>query len=55
MAKRIRKPHAVKAPTPAARTGSRDERQAAGKALRDRVPREQHGEWKPPRNRRPSG
>src|SRR5215831_4524321 len=31
---------------------SRDERYAAGKALRQRVPREQHGEWKPSRKRR---
>ena len=27
------------------------DRYAAGKALRDRLPREVHGEWKPPRNR----
>jgi uncharacterized protein (DUF2252 family) len=31
---------------------SRNERHAAGKALRDRVPREQHGEWSPPKSRR---
>jgi uncharacterized protein (DUF2252 family) len=30
---------------------SRAERYAAGKALRDRLPREQHGDWKPPQNR----
>jgi uncharacterized protein (DUF2252 family) len=30
---------------------SGDERYAAGKALRDKVPREQHGEWSPPHNR----
>jgi uncharacterized protein (DUF2252 family) len=30
----------------------RDERYAAGKALRQRVPREKHGEWTAPRNRR---
>jgi hypothetical protein len=30
----------------------RDERHAAGKALRQRVPREQHAEWKPARHRR---
>jgi uncharacterized protein (DUF2252 family) len=30
----------------------RDKRYAAGKALRHRVPREQHGEWTPVRNRR---
>ena len=29
-----------------------DQRYAAGKALRRRVPREQHGEWTPARNRR---
>ena len=29
----------------------RDQRYAAGKALRRRVPREQHGEWTPARNR----
>ena len=32
---------------------NRDARYAAGKALRDRVPREQHGEWQPPHDRRP--
>ncbi|HMF89761.1 MAG TPA: DUF2252 domain-containing protein [Candidatus Angelobacter sp.] len=31
---------------------SRDERYAAGKALRQRLPREQHGEWTPSRRRR---
>jgi len=31
---------------------SRNERYAAGKALRGQVPREQHSEWSPPRNRR---
>lgn len=36
--------------TPAFR--SRDERIAAGKALRDRVPRESHAVWEPPANRR---
>ena len=30
----------------------RKERRAAGKALRDRVPHEQHQEWSPPRSRR---
>ena len=36
-----------------AATPQRDarDRYAAGKALRARVPREAHGEWKPPRNR----
>src|SRR5216110_3249734 len=33
------------------RRANRAERYAAGKALRDRVPREQHGEWKAPKNR----
>lgn len=36
--------------TPAFR--SRDERIAAGKALRERVPRESHAVWEPPANRR---
>lgn len=31
---------------------SPDERRAAGKALRDGAPREDHGYWKPPKNRR---
>jgi uncharacterized protein (DUF2252 family) len=31
---------------------SRDERHAAGKALRNRLAREQHGEWTPPKDRR---
>jgi uncharacterized protein (DUF2252 family) len=31
---------------------SRDERIAAGKALRDRVPRQSHADWEPPANRR---
>jgi uncharacterized protein (DUF2252 family) len=31
---------------------SRKDRRAAGKALRDRVPREQHGEWKPAHQRK---
>ena len=43
---RVGKPKATLAPR-----ATRDERYAAGKALRDRVPREQHSEWKPPRNR----
>ena len=30
----------------------REERRASGKALRDKVPRQQHAEWKPPKNRR---
>ena len=38
-------------PRPAGARASRDERFAAGKRLRDRVPREEHGTWKPPRNR----
>jgi uncharacterized protein (DUF2252 family) len=33
------------------RDANRRDRYAAGKALRDRVPRQAHGEWKPPRNR----
>ena len=35
----------------AAHIVSPDDRSAAGKALRDKVPREQHGRWKPPKNR----
>jgi hypothetical protein len=31
---------------------SADERRAAGKALRDAVPRASHGGWKPPKDRR---
>jgi uncharacterized protein (DUF2252 family) len=31
---------------------NRDERRASGKALRGRVPRQRHGEWTAPRNRR---
>jgi uncharacterized protein (DUF2252 family) len=31
---------------------SRDERLAAGKALRDQTPRQSHADWKPPRDRR---
>jgi uncharacterized protein (DUF2252 family) len=31
---------------------SRNERYAAGKSLRQKVPREQHGEWSPPHKRR---
>ena len=31
---------------------SPDERRAEGKALRERAPRERHGHWKPPKNRR---
>jgi len=38
-------------PVPALPPG-RQERYAAGKALRQRVPRQKHGEWRPPRNRR---
>jgi len=37
---------------PSARPSSRDDRRAAGKALRDRVPRRQLAEWSPPKNRR---
>ena len=43
-------PHAGKSVPPAPHA-NREERYAAGKALRDRVPREQHGEWKAPRDR----
>ena len=44
-------PHAGKSGSAPAPRASRDERFAAGKRLRDRVPREEHGTWKPPRNR----
>jgi Uncharacterized protein conserved in bacteria (DUF2252) len=43
---RTRAGHALTVPE------SRDKRYAAGKALRQRVPREQHSEWTPARNRR---
>ena len=33
-------------------TASADERAAAGKAAREKVPRSSHGEWKPPARRR---
>ena len=51
MAKRHRTSHSGNPDRGPARRASRDERLAAGKALRDRVPREDHGKWKPPRNR----
>ena len=51
MAKHTRSSHAGKSGAPPAPRASRDERFAAGKRLRDRVPREDHGTWKPPRNR----
>jgi uncharacterized protein (DUF2252 family) len=44
---RTHQPAPITAPLP-----SRKDRRAAGKALRDQVPREQHGEWQPPRQRR---
>ena len=43
---------ALKVRTKAVLPASRDERYAAGKSLRQRVPREQHGEWTPSRDRR---
>ena len=51
MAKHTRSPQAGKSQVPPAPRASRDERFAAGKLLRDRVPLEEHGTWKPPRNR----
>src|SRR5439155_27195716 len=36
---------------PAGRLGSWEERRAAGKAVRGRVPREAHAEWQPPADR----
>jgi uncharacterized protein (DUF2252 family) len=38
--------------SPSANFRSREERLAAGKALRDVVPRDSHGKWKPPARRR---
>ena len=37
---------------PALDTASPDERAAAGKAAREKVPRSSHGEWEPPARRR---
>ncbi|TMH37694.1 MAG: DUF2252 domain-containing protein, partial [Betaproteobacteria bacterium] len=51
MNKDARKLRATKPAAAPARPANRAERYAAGKALRDRVPREQHGEWKAPKNR----
>ncbi|MFO1415047.1 MAG: DUF2252 domain-containing protein [Burkholderiales bacterium] len=44
-------PRAAKAAPPPQRPPNYAERYAAGKALRDRVPRESHAEWKPPASR----
>jgi uncharacterized protein (DUF2252 family) len=49
----LRTPATARARAGVARPQSRGDRRAAGKALRERVPREQHGEWKPPRDRDP--
>src|SRR5436309_14562222 len=51
MKRDARNPLSTKTPVAPARRANRAERYAAGKALRDRVPREQHGEWKAPKNR----
>ena len=51
MPKHSRSPHSGKSEVSPALRASRDERFAAGKALRDRVPREHHGEWKALRDR----
>ena len=51
MSKHARNPRTGKTAPAPSRPASYAERYAAGKALRDRVPREQHGEWKAPRNR----
>ena len=48
--KKASKGESPKAPLP--EFLSRDERLAAGKALREKVPREQHAAWKPPAKRR---
>lgn len=47
-----RRPCARTASTPPESAPSYEERYAAGKALRDRVPREAHGDWRPPQQRR---
>ncbi len=49
---RARKPPKPKAPQILETQKSRDERHAAGKALRDSVSRKQHEQWAPPRQRR---
>ena len=46
------RPHPRNAAAASAVPASREERYAEGKALRQRVPRQQHGEWTPGRNRR---
>src|SRR5206468_9119536 len=51
MTKSSRSSRTGKSAAASARPANRAERYAAGKALRDRVPREQHGEWNPPKNR----
>src|SRR5947207_4584421 len=51
MKRDARNPRSTKTTAAPARPANRTERYAAGKALRDRVPREQHGEWKAPKNR----
>ena len=43
--------HPDKAPEAEPSLRHADERRAAGKALRDQVPRESHAHWKPPRGR----
>src|SRR5438094_9637290 len=51
MTKSSRSSRTGKSVSSAMQRASRAERYAAGKALRDRVPREQHGKWKAPKNR----
>ena len=51
MTKSSRSSRTGKSAAAPARRANRAERYAAGKALRDRVPREQHGEWKAAKNR----
>ncbi len=51
MAKHTRFQHSGKSGVLPAPRPSRDERFAAGKRLRDRLPLEEHGTWRPPRNR----
>jgi len=47
MATRTAKPHTSRTPSRAAPRPTRAERQAAGKALREKFPRTVHGEWAP--------
>ena len=52
MPKVVKRAPAARAPETPARKATSEERRAAGKALRERVPRDSHVGWKPPKNRR---